>query len=125
MKELIDRNTAFSVAPNQAALKMALKGIDVRDAGMCRPAVPQVPAARIACYRLDMARLAPPAHFRTPTAASQSAVTSTRPGPRDETRRVSAGNCGRTCAYRDWILRGPGNASRKEMARRQSRLGFH
>ena len=28
--ELIDRNTAFSVAPNQEALKMALKGIDVR-----------------------------------------------------------------------------------------------
>ena len=28
--ELIDRNTAFSVAPNQNALKMALKGIDVR-----------------------------------------------------------------------------------------------
>jgi twitching motility protein PilT len=28
--ELIDRNTAFSVAPNQDALKMALKGIDVR-----------------------------------------------------------------------------------------------
>ncbi len=32
--ELIDRNTAFSVAPNQEALKMALKGIDVRAAGI-------------------------------------------------------------------------------------------
>lgn len=32
--ELIDRNTAFSVAPNQEALKMALKGIDVRGASM-------------------------------------------------------------------------------------------
>jgi len=32
--ELIDRNTAFSVAPNQDALKMALKGIDVRAAGI-------------------------------------------------------------------------------------------
>jgi twitching motility protein PilT len=29
-EELIDRHTAFSVAPNQNALKMALKGIDVR-----------------------------------------------------------------------------------------------
>ena len=33
-EELIDRNTAFSVAPNQDALKMALKGIDVRAAGI-------------------------------------------------------------------------------------------
>ncbi len=32
--ELVDRNTAFSVAPNQDALKMALKGIDVRASGM-------------------------------------------------------------------------------------------
>ena len=32
--ELIDRNTAFSVAPNQEALKMALKGINVRGSGM-------------------------------------------------------------------------------------------
>jgi twitching motility protein PilT len=32
--ELIDRNTAFSVAPNQDALKMALKGIGVRAAGI-------------------------------------------------------------------------------------------
>jgi twitching motility protein PilT len=32
--ELIDRNTAFSVAPNQEALKMALKGIDVRASGI-------------------------------------------------------------------------------------------
>jgi twitching motility protein PilT len=32
--ELIDRNTAFSVAPNQQALKMALKGIDVRAPGI-------------------------------------------------------------------------------------------
>jgi len=31
---LIDRNTAFSVAPNQDALKMALKGIDVRAPGI-------------------------------------------------------------------------------------------
>ena len=28
--QLIDRNTAFSVSPNQHALKMALSGIDVR-----------------------------------------------------------------------------------------------
>jgi twitching motility protein PilT len=28
--ELIDRPTAFAVAPNQQALKLALKGIDVR-----------------------------------------------------------------------------------------------
>jgi twitching motility protein PilT len=33
-RELIDRNTAFSVAPNQDALKMALKGIDVRAPGI-------------------------------------------------------------------------------------------
>ncbi len=32
--ELIDRNTAFAVAPNQNALKMALKGIDVRASGI-------------------------------------------------------------------------------------------
>lgn len=32
--ELIDRPTAFAVAPNQQALKMALKGIDVRAPGM-------------------------------------------------------------------------------------------
>jgi twitching motility protein PilT len=32
--ELIDRNTAFSVAPNQEALRMALKGIDVRAPGI-------------------------------------------------------------------------------------------
>jgi twitching motility protein PilT len=32
--ELIDRNTAFSVAPNQNALRMALKGIDVRASGI-------------------------------------------------------------------------------------------
>ena len=32
--ELIDRNTAFSVAPNPQALKMALKGIDVRAPGI-------------------------------------------------------------------------------------------
>ena len=32
--ELVDRNTAFSVAPNQEALKMALKGIDVRAPGI-------------------------------------------------------------------------------------------
>jgi twitching motility protein PilT len=32
--ELVDRNTAFSVAPNQNALKMALKGIDVRSSGI-------------------------------------------------------------------------------------------
>ena len=31
---LIDRNTAFSVAPNQDALKMALKGIHVRAPGI-------------------------------------------------------------------------------------------
>jgi twitching motility protein PilT len=33
-EELIDRNTAFSVAPNQDALKMALKGIEVRESGV-------------------------------------------------------------------------------------------
>jgi twitching motility protein PilT len=32
--ELIDRPTAFAVAPNQDALKMALKGIDVRSPGI-------------------------------------------------------------------------------------------
>jgi twitching motility protein PilT len=32
--DLIDRNTAFSVAPNQEALKMALKGIHVRESGI-------------------------------------------------------------------------------------------
>jgi twitching motility protein PilT len=32
--ELIDRNTAFSVAPNQNALRMALRGIDVRAPGI-------------------------------------------------------------------------------------------
>ena len=32
--ELIDRNTAFAVAPNQNALKMALKGIDIRASGI-------------------------------------------------------------------------------------------
>ena len=32
--ELVDRNVAFSVAPNQQALKLALKGIDVRAAGI-------------------------------------------------------------------------------------------
>lgn len=33
-RELIDRNTAFSVAPNIEALKMALKGIDVSQPGI-------------------------------------------------------------------------------------------
>ncbi|MCP4190338.1 MAG: PilT/PilU family type 4a pilus ATPase [Planctomycetaceae bacterium] len=33
-KELIDRQTAFSVAPNVEALKMALKGIDVKQPGI-------------------------------------------------------------------------------------------
>ncbi len=33
-KELIDRPTAFAVAPNKDALKMALKGIDVRAPGI-------------------------------------------------------------------------------------------
>ena len=32
--ELIDRPTAFEVAPNREALKMALKGIDVRGPGI-------------------------------------------------------------------------------------------
>jgi twitching motility protein PilT len=32
--ELIDRPTAFAVAPNIEALKMALKGIDVRGPGI-------------------------------------------------------------------------------------------
>ncbi len=31
---LIDRNTAFSVAPNPDALRMALKGIEVRAPGI-------------------------------------------------------------------------------------------
>ncbi len=33
-RELIDRATAFEVAPNAEALKMALKGIQVKDSGM-------------------------------------------------------------------------------------------
>ena len=33
-KDLIDRATAFEVAPNPEALKMALKGISVSDSGM-------------------------------------------------------------------------------------------
>ncbi len=33
-KEMIDRPTAFEVAPNPEALKMALKGIDLREAGI-------------------------------------------------------------------------------------------
>ena len=33
-RELIDRPTAFSVAPNVEALKMALKGIDVTQPGI-------------------------------------------------------------------------------------------
>jgi twitching motility protein PilT len=33
-RELIDRATAFEVAPNAEALKMALKGITVKDSGM-------------------------------------------------------------------------------------------
>ena len=33
-QELIDRETAFSAAPNIEALKMALKGIDVRQPGI-------------------------------------------------------------------------------------------
>ena len=32
--ELIDRPTAFQVAPNKEALKMALKGINVREPGI-------------------------------------------------------------------------------------------
>ena len=32
--DLIDRPTAFEVAPNKEALKMALKGIDVKQPGM-------------------------------------------------------------------------------------------
>ena len=32
--DLIDRPTAFEVAPNPEALKMALKGIEVRDSAM-------------------------------------------------------------------------------------------
>ena len=34
MRELIDRATAFEVAPNVEALKMALKGIDVSAPGI-------------------------------------------------------------------------------------------
>jgi twitching motility protein PilT len=33
-KELIDRPTAFAVAPNVEALKMSLKGIDVSQPGI-------------------------------------------------------------------------------------------
>ncbi len=33
-EELIDRPTAFEVAPNPEALKMALKGIEVREPGI-------------------------------------------------------------------------------------------
>jgi twitching motility protein PilT len=33
-KDMIDRPTAFEVAPNAEALKMALKGIDLREAGI-------------------------------------------------------------------------------------------
>jgi twitching motility protein PilT len=33
-EELVDRPTAFAVAPNIDALKMALKGIDVRAPGI-------------------------------------------------------------------------------------------
>ena len=33
-REMIDRPTAFEVAPNAEALKMALKGIDLREAGI-------------------------------------------------------------------------------------------
>jgi len=33
-KELIDRPTAFAVAPNKDALKMALKGIEVSQPGI-------------------------------------------------------------------------------------------
>ena len=33
-KELIDRETAFEVAPNVDALRMALKGIDVKAPGI-------------------------------------------------------------------------------------------
>lgn len=33
-RDMIDRPTAFEVAPNPEALKMALKGIDLRDAGI-------------------------------------------------------------------------------------------
>ena len=32
--ELIDREAAFEVAPNREALKMALKGIEVRKPGI-------------------------------------------------------------------------------------------
>ena len=33
-KDMIDRPTAFEVAPNAEALKMALKGIEMREAGI-------------------------------------------------------------------------------------------
>ena len=33
-KDMIDRPTAFEVAPNAEALKMALKGIELREAGI-------------------------------------------------------------------------------------------
>jgi len=33
-RDMIDRPTAFEVAPNPEALKMALKGIEVRDPGI-------------------------------------------------------------------------------------------
>ena len=33
-RELIDRATAFEVAPNPESLKMALKGIEVKDSGI-------------------------------------------------------------------------------------------
>ena len=33
-RQLIDRATAFEVAPNPESLKMALKGIEVKDSGM-------------------------------------------------------------------------------------------
>jgi twitching motility protein PilT len=33
-RDMIDRPTAFEVAPNPEALKMALKGIDFREAGI-------------------------------------------------------------------------------------------
>ncbi len=33
-RQLIDRATAFEYAPNPEALKMALKGIEVKDSGI-------------------------------------------------------------------------------------------
>jgi len=33
-KEMIDRAAAFEVAPNPEALKMALKGIKIKESGM-------------------------------------------------------------------------------------------